>query len=82
MKREEPIDFQCPRCEGDLRSAIAALERQIAMRLKGGNADSMEWYALSKLADALAEVSRRVPALDYVGMPSLVEDVPVSAQGK
>lgn len=62
----EPTDWRCPACEGDLRSAIAKLSLQIGERLQSGQVDGIEWYALSRLAEALDEVSKRASALDYI----------------
>lgn len=64
----EPTDWRCPACEGDLRSAITKLALQLGERLQSGRVDGVEWYALSRLAEALDEVSKRASALDYIGI--------------
>jgi hypothetical protein len=63
---EDPIDLQCSYCECDLRTAIDRLETEVNRRLK--SAKSVEWYVLARLAESLAEVSRRATSLDYVGL--------------
>lgn len=62
----EPTDWRCPACEGDLRAAVAELALKVGEHLQRGQVDGVEWYALSRLAEALDEVSKRASALDYI----------------